>query len=66
MSEQKEKLPMKEHVNSAKVRGTDSAQVLQVIQTKTLIGAGTTENPYRKLVQYWGCDGELLAEKDLI
>lgn len=27
-------------------------------------GAGTKEDPYRRIVQYWTLDGDLLAEVD--
>lgn len=46
-------------------RGTDSAKVVQVIETKALKGLGTEEDPARIVVQYWSFDGKLLAENDL-
>ena len=45
-------------------RGTDSARVIQVIETKALRGEGTCENKIRIVTQYWSLDGELLAEND--
>lgn len=45
-------------------RGTDSARVIQVIETKALRGQGTNENKNRIVTQYWSLDGELLAEND--
>ena len=45
-------------------RGTDSAKVIQVIETKALKGEGTQENPARTVIQYWDLDGNLLAERD--
>ena len=40
------------------------AEVIEVIHTVCVIGEGVKENPTRYLHQYWGKDGELLAEKD--
>lgn len=48
----------------ARPRGTDSAQVIQVIETKSLRGEGTNEDMCRTVKQYWSFDGELLAEND--
>ncbi len=48
----------------ARPRGTDSARVIQVIETKALRGVGTEEDPVRMVIQYWGFDGTLLAEHD--
>lgn len=45
-------------------RGTDEARVIQVIQTKALLGSGTEEDPTRYLFQYWDLDGRLLASCD--
>lgn len=45
-------------------RGTDSAEVISVIQTKSLLGAGTEKDPCRYLYQYWDFEGNLLAEND--
>lgn len=45
-------------------RGTDSARVIQVIETKSLRGVGTEEDPCRLVTQYWDFDGDLLAEND--
>lgn len=55
---------MTEQKNTARPRGTDSAKVIRVIETKSLCGKGTTDDPYRILIQYWGFDGELLAVRD--
>lgn len=43
-------------------RGTDSAKVIQVIETVSLLGRGTFEDPVREIRQYWSFDGTLLAE----
>lgn len=45
-------------------RGTESAKVIEVIKTITVIGEGTTENMVRPLHQYWSLEGKLLAEYD--
>lgn len=45
-------------------RGCDSAKVIQVIETKSARGAGTTEQPSRMVTQYWSLDGQFLAEID--
>lgn len=47
-------------------RGTDSARVVQVIETKSARGSGTdSENMCRIVTQYWDFEGNLLAENDL-
>ena len=45
-------------------RGTDEAKVIKVIETKSLKGDGTEENPVRYIYQYWNFEGRLLAERD--
>lgn len=45
-------------------RGTDSAQLIKVIKTESLMGEGTEDDPCRTVIQYWSTEGELLAEKD--
>lgn len=46
-------------------RGTDEARVIQVIETKAARGSGeSAADPCRIVRQYWGFDGELLAESD--
>lgn len=47
-----------------RARGTDSARVVQVIETKALRGAGTEEDMCRPVTQYWDFEGNLLAEMD--
>ena len=51
-------------MNGIVARGTDSAKVIQVIETVSARGAGTPENPCRIVHQYWSLEGELLAEND--
>lgn len=55
---------MTEQKNTARPRGTDSAKVIRVIETRGLCGRGTEDDPCRTLIQYWGFDGELLAVRD--
>lgn len=50
--------------HSARPRGCDSAQVVQVIRTEALAGRGRTDDPSRKVIQYWDFDGRLLATYD--
>ncbi len=47
-----------------KQSGTDLAKVIQVIQTVALRGAGTENDEYRPVTQYWDFQGNLLAEYD--
>ena len=49
---------------SARPRGTDKAKVISVIETQSLRGAGTEDDPCRIVTQYWDFDGDLLAEND--
>lgn len=44
--------------------GVNSARVLQVIETKSARGSGSTEQPSRIVTEYWTLDGEKLAERD--
>ena len=46
------------------IRGTDSARVIEIIETRSCRGSGTQEDPCRLVVQYWSLEGELLAEKE--
>lgn len=48
----------------ARPRGTDHAEVIQVVKTEALVGQGTHGDPCRMLTQYWALDGELLASYD--
>ena len=45
-------------------RGTDSARVIQVIETIALRGLGTEKDPVREVTQYWDFNGKFLAEMD--
>ena len=44
--------------------GTDSARVIQVIETKSIRGIGTESDPVRVVTQYWDFEGNFLAEMD--
>ncbi len=46
-------------------RGCDKAEVISVIKTVALKGAGTENYPCREVIQYWSLDGKLLADNDL-
>ena len=48
----------------ARPRGTDSAQVIQVIKTESMRGEGTLDDLCRIVTQYWDFEGNLLAEND--
>lgn len=39
-------------------------KVIQVIETKTIIGSGTENDPTRQANAYWTLDGVLLAFRD--
>lgn len=49
---------------TARPRGTDNARVIRVIETKSLLGRGTADDPSRILRQYWDFNGKLLASSD--
>ena len=51
-------------MNGIVARGTDSAKVIQVIETVAVRGDGSPENMCRWVHQYWSLEGELLAEND--
>lgn len=51
-------------MKSARARGTDSAKVIPVIETKSPRGRGTEDDMVRIVVQYWSLNGKLLAEND--
>lgn len=45
----------------ARPRGTDHARLITVIETVSLCGRGTPEDPAHIQVQYWSTTGKLLA-----
>lgn len=53
-------------METARPRGTDKAEVIQVIKTISLLGLGTKEDPVRYIYQYWDFDGNLLAKNDTL
>ena len=55
---------MTEQKNISRLKGTYSTKVIRVIETKSICGKGTTDNPIHMLVQYWDFDGNLLAVRD--
>ena len=55
---------MNKENNTVRPNGTDSAKVIQVIETRSNRGKGTMDDVSRQVVQYWSMDGKLLAERD--
>lgn len=51
----------KKLVSTVRPRGTDEACVIQVIRTKSLVGAGTPDDLSKMVIQYWDFEGNLLA-----
>ena len=49
-----------------KARGTDSAKIIEVIETTSVRGSGEANDLHRIVTQYWDSEGNLLAEKDPI
>lgn len=47
-------------------RGCDKAEVIAVIKTTALKGAGTENDPCREVIQYWDFEGNLLAQNDIV
>ena len=45
-------------------RGTDSARLVTLIETKAIQGYGTDDDPVRLKTQFWDFDGNLVAEID--
>lgn len=55
---------MENNKNTVRPRGTDSARVIQVIETKSIRGTGSENDICREVIQYWDLEGKLLAEDD--
>lgn len=55
---------MSEWKQPPRPRGTDSARVIQVIETRSLRGIGSAEDMCREVRQFWDFEGNLLAESD--
>lgn len=53
-------------MESVRPRGTDKAEVIQVIRTVSLLGNGTEKDPVRHIYQYWDFEGQLLASHDTL
>lgn len=54
----------KKEKNTARPRGTDSALIVEVIMTQSLMGEGTESDPCRLVTQYWHKNGKLIATID--
>ncbi len=61
---EQEKKTAPQNRGAEKRRGSRSAEVINVIAVKTVIGAGTEEDPKRIITEYWTLKGELLAVND--
>lgn len=55
---------MEQQKNTVYPRGTDSAKVIQVIETRAARGSGSPKDLSRIVTQYWDFEGNLLAEND--
>lgn len=53
-------------VETVRPRGTDKAEVINVIKTTSLLGKGIPEDPVRCIYQYWDFEGNLLAKHDTL
>ena len=53
-----------EKKSTVRPRGTDSAKVVRVIETKAIMGTGEDTDPNRLVTQYWDFEGNLLATVD--
>ena len=42
-----------------------SVDVIQVIRTVAMRGAGTPNDPFRNITQFWTMDGTLIKETDI-
>lgn len=51
-------------METARPRGTDKAEVIQVIKTTSILGKGIKEDPVRYIYQYWDFEGNLIASHD--
>ncbi len=43
---------------------SDTVNIIQVIEVKTVLGNGEKENPFRNITEYWSLTGDLLAVND--
>lgn len=47
-----------------RLNGPNSVKVINVIEVKAKRGLGIEKDPVREITQYWGMDGNFLAERD--
>ena len=59
-------LRRREDMETVRPRGTDKAEVMQVIKTISILGRGNKEDPVRYIYQYWDFKGKLLASHDTL
>lgn len=58
---------MIENKTGAVPRGVDNAKVIQVIETRSIVGSGLNQDDIcREVIQYWSLEGELIAQSDPI
>lgn len=62
MEQEKKTAPQER--GEVKRRGSRSAEVINVIAVRTVIGTGTEADPNRVITEYWSLKGELLAVND--
>lgn len=53
-------------MTTVRPRGTDKAEMMQVIKTTSLLGQGIEKDPVRWIYQYWDLEGNLLASHDTL
>lgn len=46
-------------------RGTDAARIVELIETRSIRGAGTLDDPVREVLQYWTKTGHFIAEANM-
>lgn len=51
-------------MKTATPRGTDSAKLVEVIETSSLRGLGTKDDPCRIVTQWWSKKGTFIGEHD--
>jgi len=42
----------------------NEVSLIQVVRVDSTVGEGVGDNPYRRIIQYWSTEGELLATMD--
>ena len=47
------------------MKKTISAEIVEIIRTKTVVGEGTEKDPVRTEVQYWEKDGRVISKNYL-